>query len=183
MSLFGVIGGIGRTIGPVLGGLLSSPADNYSLFRGTVFESHPFALPCLVVSANCLLVFLVAFFDLHETLIILPSRRQSHKNNNNNNSDDASSTRTVSYRLLQSDEEAPENSINNNNNKSFVVDNSISSISMIGLVRRNSNNNNNSKPFSDPVPESPSFSRRVCFSNIVTGFELLLLLLIIIYST
>eukprot|EP01034_Spumella_vulgaris_P024616 gene24616-30984_t len=29
MALFGVIGGVGRTIGPVVGGFLSSPAENY----------------------------------------------------------------------------------------------------------------------------------------------------------
>jgi MFS family permease len=68
MAYFGVIGSTGRVIGPILGGLLSYPADTFSIFKHTVFDSHPFALPALVVSTNCIIMFLVAYFYLPETL-------------------------------------------------------------------------------------------------------------------
>ena len=69
MALFGVIGGFGRTIGPVIGGFLSSPADLYpSTFSHTVFQRYPYALPSLVISTNCLLVLAVAYLFLTETL-------------------------------------------------------------------------------------------------------------------
>mmetsp|Transcript_30505 Transcript_30505/g.65715 ORF Transcript_30505/g.65715 Transcript_30505/m.65715 type:complete len:252 (-) Transcript_30505:302-1057(-) len=68
MAYFGVIGGAGRVFGPMIGGLLSEPAKYYPVFRGTIFETYPFALPSLVISANCFLVFAVAYVYLLETL-------------------------------------------------------------------------------------------------------------------
>ena len=68
MSLFSVIGGVGRTVGPMLGGFFSSPAISYPVFRGTVFELYPFALPGVLVSSTCLVVVILAWFNLSETL-------------------------------------------------------------------------------------------------------------------
>ena len=68
MSVFGVVGGIGRTIGPVIGGFLSTPADHYKIFKGTIFETFPFALPSLTVALSCLIVFSMAYMELQETL-------------------------------------------------------------------------------------------------------------------
>jgi hypothetical protein len=68
MALFGVIGGFGRTIGPIIGGFLSSPADNYPIFKNTIFETFPYALPSIVISVNCLIVFFISYFLLAETL-------------------------------------------------------------------------------------------------------------------
>ena len=68
MSVFGVVGGIGRTIGPVIGGFLSTPADHYKIFKGTIFETFPFALPSLTVALSCLIVFSMAYLELQETL-------------------------------------------------------------------------------------------------------------------
>ena len=69
MALFSVIAGVGRAIGPILGGFLSSPADHYPyIFRGSLFETFPFALPSLIVSCTCAVVVLVAVFNLNETL-------------------------------------------------------------------------------------------------------------------
>lgn len=70
MALFGVIGGIGRTIGPVIGGFLAMPADHYRAFKGTLFEKYPFCLPCLVISVSCFLILVLAYFQLMETLAI-----------------------------------------------------------------------------------------------------------------
>lgn len=69
MALFGVIGGFGRSIGPIIGGFLSSPAKTYpKTFGGTIFETFPFALPSLIIAVNCLFVFVVALCLLPETL-------------------------------------------------------------------------------------------------------------------
>lgn len=69
MAYFGVIGSIGRVIGPIIGGLLSYPAETIpSVFRGTAFDKFPFALPSMVISVNCLIMFVVTYFWLPETL-------------------------------------------------------------------------------------------------------------------
>ena len=68
MSVFGVVGGIGRTIGPVIGGFLSTPAAQYPVFKGTVFDTFPFALPSLTVAVSCIVVFGLAYVELQETL-------------------------------------------------------------------------------------------------------------------
>ena len=69
MAYFGVIGSIGRVIGPVIGGLLSYPANHFpDTFGGTVFETYPFALPSIVITLNCIIMFVVTYFFLPETL-------------------------------------------------------------------------------------------------------------------
>lgn len=69
MSLYGAIGGFGRTIGPIIGAFLSSPAKNYpKLFQNTIFEKFPYALPCVIVAVNCLVILVIAIFNLPETL-------------------------------------------------------------------------------------------------------------------
>ena len=69
MALFGVIGGLGRTIGPIIGGFLSSPAQHYpAVYGGTIFDKYPYALPSLVISGYCILVLVVSVFLLPETL-------------------------------------------------------------------------------------------------------------------
>ena len=50
MGLIGATFGLGFTIGPFLGGELSSPASRWDLFAGTIFETHPYLLPCLLAS-------------------------------------------------------------------------------------------------------------------------------------
>ena len=59
-ALFGVIGGLGRFVGPIIGGYLSFPADNYSLFDGTVFDTFPLALSSSVVALSCFILLLPA---------------------------------------------------------------------------------------------------------------------------
>lgn len=77
MALFGVIGGIGRTVGPILGGFLAMPADHYPGFKGTIFETYPFCLPCIVISASCVLILILSYFQLVETLI--PRKKKKSK--------------------------------------------------------------------------------------------------------
>lgn len=80
MALFGIIGGIGRTVGPVVGGFLSEPAKRYSSLRGTLFEEYPFSLPSIVIVAMCALVFFTAYFELPETLHTLQRKTVKHHN-------------------------------------------------------------------------------------------------------
>lgn len=68
MSLFGVIGGFGRTIGPIIGGFLSSPADNYNVFKHTIFATYPYALPSIVIAFCCICTMIMSYFELTETL-------------------------------------------------------------------------------------------------------------------
>eukprot|EP01032_Pedospumella_encystans_P011350 gene11350-13201_t len=41
-----------------------------SVFGGTVFETFPFALPSMVITVNCLIMFAVAYVWLSETLVL-----------------------------------------------------------------------------------------------------------------
>ena len=50
MGLIGAAFGLGFTIGPFLGGEFSSPAERWDFFVGTVFETYPYLLPCVIAS-------------------------------------------------------------------------------------------------------------------------------------
>jgi len=64
--------GIGLIIGPALGGFLAQPADKYpAIFsKDSVFGRFPYFLPCLCISLFALVVTIVTFFWLPETLHI-----------------------------------------------------------------------------------------------------------------
>lgn len=68
-SYYGVVGGIGRTLGPVIGGYLAEPSKLFpDLFPPESFVgSHPFVLPCLFVLSYALLVLVLAYFVLPES--------------------------------------------------------------------------------------------------------------------
>ena len=67
MSVYGVIGGVGRIIGPLLGGFLSSPAKTFTFMKGTIFETFPYCLPQILLAFGCLLMLILAYFQLPET--------------------------------------------------------------------------------------------------------------------
>jgi MFS family permease len=77
MPLYGVIGGVGRFFGPIIGGYLSIPAEHYDIFKKTVFDTYPFALPSLVVAVNCLIILIFGYFELPETLKIKPKKKKN----------------------------------------------------------------------------------------------------------
>ncbi|CAG8525501.1 2081_t:CDS:2, partial [Paraglomus occultum] len=62
--------GIGIIIGPMLGGFLAKPAEQYpSIFGNCPFlKTYPYFLPCFVASLICLFGFTIGFFFLEETL-------------------------------------------------------------------------------------------------------------------
>ena len=68
MGLIGAAFGLGFTIGPFLGGELSSPAQRWDLFNGTIFDVHPYLLPCLAASILSTLSLILAMFKLPESL-------------------------------------------------------------------------------------------------------------------
>ena len=67
MGLIGAAFGVGFTIGPFLGGEFSNPADKWSWFAGTVFETHPYLLPCLIASLLSTISFFFAIQKLPES--------------------------------------------------------------------------------------------------------------------
>jgi ABC-type branched-subunit amino acid transport system permease subunit len=70
MAVFGVIGGVGRTVGPIIGAFFAEPAKTMPrVFRNTVFETYPFALPSVVLAVNCAVVMGMAYVMLQETLV------------------------------------------------------------------------------------------------------------------
>jgi DHA1 family tetracycline resistance protein-like MFS transporter len=73
MGLIGAAFGLGFTIGPFLGGELSAPAERWSIFEGTVFDAHPYLLPCVLASALSIVALLIAMTRLPESLP--PERR------------------------------------------------------------------------------------------------------------
>ena len=68
MGLIGAAFGLGFTIGPFLGGEFSSPAERWGLFVGTVFETYPYLLPCVIASALSAGSLVLAYFKLPESI-------------------------------------------------------------------------------------------------------------------
>ena len=68
MGIIGAAFGLGFTFGPFIGGELSNPAARWDLFQNTIFETHPYLLPCVVASVLSIFSLLVAFRSLPESL-------------------------------------------------------------------------------------------------------------------
>ena len=68
MGLIGAAFGLGFTFGPFIGGELSDPATRWDFFQDTVFETHPYLLPCAVASLLSLFSLAVAYRSLPESL-------------------------------------------------------------------------------------------------------------------
>ncbi|KAF4614192.1 hypothetical protein D9613_007944 [Agrocybe pediades] len=71
----------GVTIGPILGGLLSNPETQWpnSLGRIEYLKSHPYFLPCLIAAIFCLVVFMITFLTLRETLPSIVAQQKAVK--------------------------------------------------------------------------------------------------------
>ena len=68
-AYYGIVGGIGRVIGPFIGGFLSPTQDSLmeDSRHGTFFGLHPFAVPCVFILLYSGSAALLAFFFLPET--------------------------------------------------------------------------------------------------------------------
>jgi hypothetical protein len=67
MALYGVIGGMGRFVAPLVGSVAALPAKQFAKF-GVPLKEFPFALPSAMVAFSCAGVLLFAYFELQETL-------------------------------------------------------------------------------------------------------------------
>ncbi len=69
-GILGAAFGVGFSIGPAIGGVLSAPAEWTwtSAFVGTIFETHPYLLPCLASTILSTIGFLFAITKLQESL-------------------------------------------------------------------------------------------------------------------
>ena len=69
-GLLGVAFGVGFSLGPVIGGFLSSPAEWTwtTAFQSTIFETYPYLLPCLLSP-------LLSFSGLIMAITFLPETR------------------------------------------------------------------------------------------------------------
>jgi len=68
MGIIGAAFGLGFTIGPFIGGEFSSPAERWDLFVGTVFDTYPYLLPCVIASVLSAGSLVLAYFKLPESL-------------------------------------------------------------------------------------------------------------------
>ena len=68
MGLIGAAFGLGFTFGPFIGGELSDPAARWDFFQDTIFDTHPYLLPCAVASLLSLFSLAVAYRSLPESL-------------------------------------------------------------------------------------------------------------------
>jgi len=67
-SLFGFCSAFGYVIGPLLGGLLSNPAERFSWKSpGGVFVEYPYLLPCIISSCYNIVVCVLSWWSLEET--------------------------------------------------------------------------------------------------------------------
>lgn len=78
MALYGVIGGLGRAIGPILGGLLVFP-QQASHSKNYILRYFPFCIPTIIISINCCIMFAIAYYELEETLVSSELRNSKKK--------------------------------------------------------------------------------------------------------
>ncbi|HJM19763.1 MAG TPA: MFS transporter [Candidatus Thalassarchaeaceae archaeon] len=69
-GILGVAFGVGFSIGPAIGGVLSAPAEWgwTDAFVSTIFETYPYLLPCVVSASLSFVGFLFAITKLDESL-------------------------------------------------------------------------------------------------------------------
>jgi len=154
MALFAVVGGIGRTIGPMIGGFLSEPAKSYpNIFGNTIFELFPYALPNLLISINCIIVVIIAYFELPETLRLKRSLNIEYSKIMASDDDDDDDLKTLKDNSnLNNDNEIE----NNNNNNIF------------GMRKRDTNNEIEKVEIEmNTIDDSPADKRRVSFASLV----------------
>ena len=78
MGLIGAAFGLGFTIGPFIGGEFSSPAERWDVFVGTIFETYPYLLPCLIASILSAGSLVLAYFKLPESIDLERAREEEH---------------------------------------------------------------------------------------------------------
>ncbi|KAF8896549.1 major facilitator superfamily multidrug-resistance, DHA1 sub-family [Infundibulicybe gibba] len=77
-AIMPMVWSVGVTVGPILGGVLSNPADRWpTIFGNSVFfRQHPYSLSCTAAAAIAFVSFLISFLGLKETLPAMVSARK-----------------------------------------------------------------------------------------------------------
>ncbi|KAJ7910235.1 major facilitator superfamily domain-containing protein, partial [Mycena leptocephala] len=70
MALMPVVWSTGATVGPIIGGLLANPYEQFpnTFGRFEFWRTYPYALPCFVMAFYCITSFFLALFCLNETV-------------------------------------------------------------------------------------------------------------------
>ncbi|KAG6906440.1 hypothetical protein DXG01_013923, partial [Tephrocybe rancida] len=67
-SLMPAVWAAGATLGPLFGGTLAKPAENFpSLFDGAIWKAFPYFLPCVATSSVAFITFLITAIYFKET--------------------------------------------------------------------------------------------------------------------
>ncbi|KFG84622.1 hypothetical protein MANI_020009 [Metarhizium anisopliae] len=98
-SWFAFAGNVGIFLGPIIGGALADPANQYpGLFGGIgFFENYPYALPGLVVGAISVTAALTSMFFLEETL----NTNETLGESLNSNSEDPDASKMTIWQLIK----------------------------------------------------------------------------------
>ncbi|KAF8875915.1 major facilitator superfamily domain-containing protein [Infundibulicybe gibba] len=76
-SLIPIVGTIGSTLGPLVGGTFARPHERFpQVFGGKFWQDYPYFLPCLVISSFLCVSFVVGLLFLKETV---PKRIRDRK--------------------------------------------------------------------------------------------------------
>lgn len=79
-SGFAFLYGFGSMLAPSFGGYLSEPAITFpSLFKGTIFDTFPYALPCCFSSLLAFCAFIWGFFTVPETESFKARQREKNR--------------------------------------------------------------------------------------------------------
>ncbi|KAF7360778.1 MFS general substrate transporter [Mycena venus] len=70
MALMPVVWSMGATVGPLIGGVLANPYEQFpnTFGRFEFWRTYPYALPCFVIAFYCITSFLLALVCLKETV-------------------------------------------------------------------------------------------------------------------
>ncbi|KAK7033816.1 MFS general substrate transporter [Favolaschia claudopus] len=70
MALMPVVWSTGATVGPIIGGMLANPYEQFpnTFGRFEFWKTYPYALPCFVIAFYCITSFFLALFYLQETV-------------------------------------------------------------------------------------------------------------------
>ncbi|KAG0143425.1 hypothetical protein CROQUDRAFT_661218 [Cronartium quercuum f. sp. fusiforme G11] len=97
-ALLPMSGALGTIIGPMIGGYLAQPAEQYpELFGNIVFlKAYPYFLPCFIAGLTNLLAVLLGFFYLEETLESKANKKNKQRqiNSDETHGGDSSSSST-----------------------------------------------------------------------------------------
>ncbi|KAF8876547.1 major facilitator superfamily domain-containing protein [Infundibulicybe gibba] len=68
-SLIPIVGAIGATLGPLVGGTFAHPHDRFPrVFGGQFWQDYPYFLPCLITSSYVCVSFIIGLLFLKETV-------------------------------------------------------------------------------------------------------------------